>query len=231
MKRAGYRPRCAAGPVPASTLCGVRVTNLVRAVAAALVLVAALAGCGGTTDGTAVGGAAGATTAASTTSAPATTTAASATKPPVTTTAAGPGGNDVLGPLGWGPVTIGQAATAAAATGLFTATPAPSGGCAEWPAAGASPVESVVVSPTIGVAAIIARSGAVIHTPEGVTFGSTAEQVHAAYPAFDVADVETPNGPVIAVPGNSRAGYRLSFDDARKVSYLTLESVDQDCYA
>ena len=193
----------------------------------ATMLGAAVAGCGRTTDGTAVA----TQTAASTgTSSAATSTTAATKTATATSTTAQAGGNDVLGPFGWGPVTIGMDPTAAAATGIFTDTPPPAGMCAQWKAVLATPLESAMVSPTIGVAALIARSDAQVHTPEGVRIGSTAAQVHEAYPSFDVADVETPNGPVIVAPGNQKAGYRLGFDGAGKVSYLTLESVDQDCY-
>jgi len=202
-----------------------------RALAAAVIAATVLgtvAGCGRTTGGMAVATQTAASTA--TTSATTSTTAATETTTATSTTAQA-GGSDVLGPFGWGPVTTGMDPTAAAATGIFTDTPPPAGTCAQWNAVLATPLESAVVSPTIGVAALIARSDAQVHTPEGVRIGSTAAQVHQAYPSFDVADVETPNGPVIAVPGNQKAGYRLGFDGAGKVSYLTLESVEQDCYA
>lgn len=195
--------------------------------AAALLLLLAIAGCGRQTAGSALAG-----TAIPTTSSPAaTSTSVTTTTEKATTTTPRPGGDDVLGPFGWGPVKIGMTPQEAAATGVFTDTPPAGDTCAEWVPPGSTPVESVIISPKIGVAAIIARSGAVIHTPEGVTFGSTAGDVHAAYASFDVADADTPNGPVIPATGNPGAAYRLSFDDSTKLTYLVLESVEQDCYA
>lgn len=191
----------------------------------------ACAGCGGTTDGSAVAGSVSATTtapASSATSSPA--ASSSSSSGPASSSSAPASGNDVLGPFGWGPVLLGQDAAAAGATGVFTDMPPAEDTCVEWSAVLASPLESVIVSPRIGVAAIIARSDAVVRTPEGVRIGSTADEVHAAYPAFDVADVETPNGPVIAATGNPAGAYRLSFNDAGTVAYLALESTEQDCY-
>jgi hypothetical protein len=204
----------------------------VLAMGAAAVLVCG--GCGGTVDGRAVAGAEPSSAGPATTTppgAPAATSAATPTAPP---TAAAPSGQqgatDVLGPYGWGPLTIGQDPAAAGDTGAFVDAPPPDDRCVEWTAVFVSALESAVVSPTIGIAALTARPEAVIHTPEGVRIGSTAADVHTAYPEFDIAEVDTPNGALIAAPGNPKAVYRLSFDESGLVSYLTLEAVDQDCY-
>lgn len=209
---------------------------MTRVVAALLGLCAgvAAAGCGDTTGGKPAAGVSAGVSAA----APSATSAVTAVpgppaapSAPVAPTRRPPAeGNDVLGPFGWGPVMLGQYATSAGATGVFTDAPAPADTCVAWTAVLASPLESVVVSPRTGVAAIIARVGAVLRTPEDVRIGSTADEVHAAYPAFEVADVDTPNGALIAAPGNPAGVYRLTFDDVGTVSSLTLESVEQDCY-
>ncbi|TCO59417.1 hypothetical protein EV192_104259 [Actinocrispum wychmicini] len=199
------------------------------------VVVVSVGGCDKTTSGTAVGGA---STSVATTTTSATTSQAqtSLTITPTSSSANDVPDADSLGPFGWrppapgvDPILIGMDAKAAAATGVFTKTPAPKDGCAEWPAEPGMSIETVYVSRTIGVAAIVARTGPKIHTPEGVRIGMTAAKVHTAYPAFKVANTQS-EGVLIPPPANSKARYRFTFDDSGKLDYLALESISQDCY-
>jgi hypothetical protein len=206
-------------------LCAVRTSVLV---AAALVC-ATITGCGAETastssSSTTPAGAAPTTAADTSTGGPAAVTSTSADA------TAAASGNDVLGPSGWGPLTLGQDPTDAAATGLFTDMPAVDDICVVWQAALASPLDTVVISPHEGVVAIIGRADAVLRTPEGMTVGSTAAEVHAMYPEFPVADAQFPNGRVITATGNPDGAYRLQFDDDDVLQTLTLESTRQDCY-
>lgn len=210
----------------------VRANAAVSATVIATAAVLACAACGDTTQGTAIAGDRPAlpgtgTSEPTSSAAPATTSAVAPQAPPPT---AQQGAADVIGPFGWGPVMIGQDPAAAGATDVFVDAPEPDDSCVEWTAVFVSALESAHVSPTVGVAALTVRSDAAVHTPEGIEIGSTADEVHAAYPEFDVADVDTPNGAVIAAPGNPAAAYRMSFDEAGTVSFLSLEAVDQDCY-
>lgn len=196
-----------------------------------VVLAGTLVGCGQQTSGSAVpagvAAASATTTTAAASSAPATTTSG---KPKPSTTALSTSGNDVIGPSGWGPVKIHMKEAQAAATGVFPDHKATEGICIEWFAPNAAPIESAIISPNLGVIAIVARAGAKIHTPEGVEVGSTPEQVHAAYPAtFQVADATFPNGKVIPSVGDEATGYRLTFHNGT-LTRLMLESLNQDCY-
>lgn len=203
-----------------------------------LVALVGNSGCDKTVRGTAVGST---STSVATTTTNATSTTASPAQTSSTATQASSSAEDVpdadgLGPFGWNPPTagvdpilIGMDPKAAAATGVFSKTPASQDGCAEWPAKPGMSIESIYVSHTIGVAAIVAGPGPKIHTPEGIRIGATAAKVHAAYPAFKVADTHS-EGIVIPAPANDKASYRLAFDDSGKLDYLALESVAQDCY-
>jgi hypothetical protein len=85
----------------------------------------------------------------------------------------------------------------------------------------------VYVSSTLGVAAIEAYAG--IETPEGIGIGSPMSAVTTAYPDWDPPSEYLMRG-YAPVPGNDELQYRIAFDDARTVSGVTLQFVDQDCY-
>ena len=150
--------------------------------------------------------------------------------PPVATPV--PSGNAVLGPTGWQTLQLGQTPAQARDTGMFADTPEPDGGCALWYAVNAAAIDSVAVSGVRGVAAItVSSSDKVIATPEGMAVGWTAAQVHAAYPSWPAGAESSPAGPpLIAVPQNPAAVYRLRLDGGAVIA-ITLESRNQDCYS
>lgn len=64
-------------------------------------------------------------------------------------------------------------------------------------------------------------------TPEGIKLGSTLKQVKAAYSNWEYFEEEGRG--YAGVSGNSKATYRIGIVDD-KVSELSLDSADQDCY-
>ncbi len=68
-------------------------------------------------------------------------------------------------------------------------------------------------------------------TPEGVSLGSTYDQVHTAYPAWKGVSSEDPTTGrgQVAVPDHPGAHYAIAVDN-HKVIMLSLESDAQDCY-
>ena len=136
----------------------------------------------------------------------------------------------MLGPYGWQTLELGMDAGTAAGLGMFVDTPMPTpdGACEGWDAVGAAAIETALISPTLGVAAIVPRSDAVIHTPEGMTYGWTVDQVAAAYPDFDPADAHLDNGVTVEAIGNSQGRYRLQFGDDDTLTFFVLESADQN---
>lgn len=130
-----------------------------------------------------------------------------------------------LGPNGIGPLRLGMTIAQAEATGVvkkFRSNPA--GGCASaYLIAGDGDV--VLHSPLKGVATIDAPGS--MKTPQGIGVGSSLSAVERAYPDFKF-DPDISRG-YAAVPGNSKAVYRIAFRDGR-VSQLTLQYRDQGCY-
>ncbi len=155
----------------------------------------------------------------------------------------------VLGPQGYGrptPVTLGMTKAEALATRQTTGTSnTPEGACG-GPGDGSlmgSPVPtgtSQSLPPFKGrlffdnagiLVAIYAFEG--IKTPEGITLGSTYDELHAAYPTWHQV-TESTGDPTngrggVAVPGNPNAHYRIVVVD-HKVVELSLDSNQQDCY-
>ena len=98
----------------------------------------------------------------------------------------------------------------------------------------------------LGIAAISPRSASVMQTPEGMTAGWTATQVHAAYPSFSLSDThQQDGGPQISVPQNSpqqmpeekgaalrrRVGQVLIVDGLDDPVHLTLQVMDNGVVA
>jgi hypothetical protein len=77
-----------------------------------------------------------------------------------------------------------------------------------------------------GVAAIYAYGD--ISTPEGIELGSTYDQVHAAYPAWQGIEGKQGHG-LVTVPSNSNAKYRIDISSGHVVE-LDIQLTDQDCY-
>ncbi|MFE7117104.1 hypothetical protein ACFU99_17005 [Streptomyces sp. NPDC057654] len=139
--------------------------------------------------------------------------------------AAAPDGG-VLGPDGYKSLHLGQSERAAEQTGLLVDKKG-GGGCSVYhlrPSEGKpNPGGGVFIESRKGVAMITGTDR--IHTPEGVTMGTSLDRVKAAYPRLKKIDdwiFETP------VPG-ARHGqrYRIAFDDQDQVSDFALEAADR----
>ena len=173
-------------------------------------------------------------------SAPTTSTSSETSTPPTT---AGAGATTpstdsapVLGPDGFGALTLGMDRAQAEASGVVEPVDESNGGCAlsqlsaapgdATPAAPEVGSGIVYFSSTLGVAAIDGYPG--ITTPEGIGIGSPVSAVDQAYPDWDPSD-DLQRG-AAPVPGNDEAVYRIAFDDAGTVTEVTLQLVNQDCY-
>jgi hypothetical protein len=136
----------------------------------------------------------------------------------------------IIGPHGWLDLTLGMSAEEAAVLGIFADTPAPEGdSCTSWEGSEASAISSVVLSPNLGVVAILPWPDPALSTPEGISVGATADQVAAEY-GFDPADFNSPNGVLAAVPGFAGAHFRFQFDASGVLVSFMLELANQDCY-
>jgi hypothetical protein len=162
------------------------------------------------------------------TTGPASTSAGSTSPAPVD---AGP----VVGPLGWGKLTLGMPKDAAEATGAITPFHPGSGQAGDGCPEGASLMSKDVsvsalvrYSTKLGVAVI--EVPASMHTPENIAVGSSVAEAKKAYPDLKAAVGQLGQGRSSAtVPGNANASYRIVFD-AGKVVELSLQIGDQDCY-
>ncbi len=133
----------------------------------------------------------------------------------------------VLGPTGYKDLRLGQPQAEAEATGLIV-DKRPGDGCDRYylhPDEGEqNPGSGVFISPTEGIQMIGGTN--LSRTPEGVTFGTTREQVEHAYdeltpvPPHDwVVTTDVPNE-------GSGAKYRFAFDENNEVSDFGLETAD-----
>lgn len=142
-----------------------------------------------------------------------------------------------LGPDGYGALKLGMTMAEANATGLVeNVTVDANGGCgsdtdgwlkgAPTPSAEEDTARLYFSTNTNKLTAIYAYSS--IATPEGITIGSSIDEVLAAYPDWQGEDEGTGIG-FAAVPGNDQARYRINID-SESVIALSVESLDQDCY-
>lgn len=89
------------------------------------------------------------------------------------------------------------------------------------------PHGQVFISADRGVEAIWPQRR--VRTPEGVTTGTPAAQVAAAYPDFRPELLTEFGHFAVQVPGNPNAHYRLEFYDRHAVSDIILMRADQHC--
>ncbi|HEV3357117.1 MAG TPA: hypothetical protein VG247_09995 [Pseudonocardiaceae bacterium] len=143
----------------------------------------------------------------------------------------------VLGPDGYGDLTLGMSAQQALATELVTnrvrtvkdctiyddTRPAPSG-----PAPTAQVNKSLYIyvsgSAPTGVQVIVAPAG--VTTPEGIGVGSSSAAVKSTYPT---GSSQRGGLVVVAVPGHTDADYRFTVDSQGTVTTVGLSVARQHC--
>jgi hypothetical protein len=142
--------------------------------------------------------------------------------------------SDIIGPKGYRALQLGMSQKAATATGLIDPwKTSGDSGCIGYSHLRKATGDSgnVLFSSKLGVVVIDAPS-ADVRTPEGIHIGSTLAALLKAYPNWERADADGP-GPDgrgwAKVPGNSDAYYRTTIEGG-KVTELTLQHKDQDCY-
>jgi hypothetical protein len=171
---------------------------------------------------------------------------AATTPPPVTTAPAATTASPAsalpppnLGPEGYGALKLGMTKAQARATGLVTGLGAGDagecGGPGDGRLHGGDPADRdslpgwlAFSSRSNRLVAIYAIPG--VRTPEGIGLGSTYDELHAAYPAWEAIGPDPTNGRRgVDVRGNPDAHYRIVVRD-HKVRQLSLDSDEQDCY-
>ena len=156
---------------------------------------------------------------------------------PATTPPAAP--ELVLGPDGYGALTLGMVRAEAIATGLTDGTLPGDGNCGgpgDGVLAGTPAVTDdrsvagrLFFSAESGqLVAIYAYPG--VKTPEGIGIGSSYATVVAAYPTWRPIGADPHDGRGgVRVPGNTNASYRIVVIDETVVE-ISLDSHQQDCY-
>jgi hypothetical protein len=163
----------------------------------------------------------------------ATPTEPDATPTDASTADAGP----TLGPDGFGALKLGMTRQEASDTGLTDGLEVDDGaGCgadsdgrlkgAPAPAEDDNAGRLYFSTSTGKLVAIYVYSS--VATPEGITIGSSIDEVLAAYPDWEGEDEGIGTG-YASVSNNDQARYRITID-SESVVELSLESVDQDCY-
>jgi hypothetical protein len=141
-----------------------------------------------------------------------------ATSRPAAELPAAPTGRTDLGPTGFGGYQLGMTESQLGATGQAPeATPAGQSSCVTYRIKGMPDASTLTVSKRYGLVTITLSADAT--TPQGITIGSTEDQVRATYRT-------TP----ATVPQNPNAEYRFRFT-AGKVSEITLAAKTSDCPA
>jgi hypothetical protein len=155
-------------------------------------------------------------------------TSHSAAVPP---SAAGP--PTVLGPTGFGTLRLGMTKEKATATGLVERWPAAATGCEQNTFLTSAPGGErgrVYLDDNDKIQIIDGYPG--VRTPEGVEIGTSKSALLRAYPGWRNVvdnDPDTDGRGLVAVPGNSKAEYRI-VTEAGKVTELTLQYRNQTCY-
>jgi hypothetical protein len=184
---------------------------------------------------TACTGATTATSATSPTAPTSTSTTASHVREPVAATPSTPApakparpAAAVLGPDSYGDLKLHMPYAAAKRLGFIREGNVPSGsGCTGYDLyVGGKVAGAVAVSPDRGVEAIAPDQAT---TPQGITLGSTAKQVKAAYPDFDLEVLQNSGHTYARVTGNAEAMYRINVTNG-VVDKIALQLSDQKCY-
>lgn len=169
-----------------------------------------------------------------TSAAPAASAVPSTPAPATSSAPATPAAKLILGPTGYGALQLGMTPAQAAATKLITAPAGRTDGCWRYahlngsPATGQSDIDGrLFFSATLGLAAIYAYPG--VKTPEGITVGSTIDEVLRAYPSWKTVHGDSEGRGYVRVPGNDKAAYRIEVGGG-KVTQLSLQLDNQDCY-
>ena len=143
----------------------------------------------------------------------------------------------VIGPDGYGELTLGMSAQQALATRLVDTRVRTVNGCATYDYTGPAPTRPAAAaqlnrtlyvyvssSAPTGVQVIVAPPG--VTTPEGIGVGSSSAAVNSAYPAGS-----SRQGGVMlfAVPGHADANYRFTVDSQGTVTSVGLSVARQRC--
>ena len=145
----------------------------------------------------------------------------------------------MLGPTGYGALSLGMTKAEAQATGLTTGiTTSGKGNCGAGDGylAGTPTPSDVALPGRLYFSATTDRLVAIhafrdVTTPQGIRLGSSYAQLHAAYPTWRAIGPDSTYGRGgVAVPGNPHAHYRI-VANGKVVVELSLDSDAQDCYA
>jgi len=139
-------------------------------------------------------------------------------------------GNDVLGPDGLGALKLGMNRQQAMATGEVGEVSPTENQCDSYKLVGApATVTDGYLSHSLGIALIVPPAN--VRTPEGIGIGSSIADVMRAYPGT-VYNISTRQnlGPRVLVPGNPNAYYRFPDGGTGKVTRISIELKNQDCF-
>lgn len=128
-----------------------------------------------------------------------------------------------LGPRGYGVLRLGMSYAEIRQTGMLAHPAAPPAtGCARYRLAEAGrEVREIVVSARDGLAVVTASTAS---TPEGVSVGSTREQVERSYPVDRSGDAAR-----YTIATGAGGYYRVTIGADDRVSRLQLVNENQDC--
>ena len=147
----------------------------------------------------------------------------------ISTTAPTPS-NHVLGPNGLGTLRLGMTKPQALASGEVAGVSPAESQCDAYKLVGApASVTDGYLSHALGIALIVPPAG--VRTPEGIGIGSPIADVVRAYPGTVYNSSTRQNlGPRVLVPGNPNAYYRFPDGGTGKVTRISIELKNQDCF-
>lgn len=134
-----------------------------------------------------------------------------------------------IGPHGFGGLRLGMTFQQAKSAGFVRGNESQGSPCAMYDMYfGGQNFGMVFISADRGVESIAPTRP--VRTPEGVTFGTSADRLVATYPQLDRTLIRELGHVGVRVPGNPAATYRFSLRDHNEVEDISLQRSDQQCY-